>query len=113
MSKKCSNREARGYVQNRTPFIANNLYGVQAGTSEEPMYIVYSYGEHWALFVYHQPTQTWFENSDKYTVTTSKHRTQSHPLCETVSRPQSFMRDLVSVGLVAATSLAANMRVAT
>jgi hypothetical protein len=112
MSKKCGNYEARSRVQSRTPFTANNLYGVRAGTSNEPMYIVYSYGEHWPLFIYHEPTDTWFENSDKYSVTTSKHRSQSHPLCETVSRPKPFMRNLVSVGLVKATSLAADVRVA-
>jgi hypothetical protein len=42
--------------------------------------VVYSYDRHWPLFIYEVRVDAWFENASKYGVTTSKHKTQSHPL---------------------------------
>jgi hypothetical protein len=74
---KISNIRARGFVQDRLPFKANNLFAVNKNNK----YIVYSYGTHFPLFMY--SNGTWYENQDKYSVTTSKQKTQSHPLCNT------------------------------
>jgi hypothetical protein len=75
--KKVSNIRSRSYVQDRLPFKANNLFAVNKGNK----YIVYSYGVHFPLFLF--SNGIWYENQDKYSVTTSKHKTQSHPLCNT------------------------------
>jgi hypothetical protein len=77
---KVSNAKSRSFVQNCLPFHANNLFAEQHGTR----YIVFSYGYHWPLFVYDSSDKKWYENSDRYSVSTSKHRSQSHPLCDTV-----------------------------
>jgi hypothetical protein len=90
MAVKIANRDARQHVQRLHPFEGNNLYGhyfcvnpssVLMGDSG---YVVHSYGPHWPLFIAmtlepYGPT-VWFENKERHSVTTSKHRSQSHPL---------------------------------
>ena len=73
------NRSARQYVRNREEFRNRtrepSLYAVDHG----PIYVVYSYGPHWPLFIYNKETRVWVENTDRYSVTTSRHRSQAHP----------------------------------
>jgi hypothetical protein len=76
---KTSNGKCRAFVQNCQAFKANNLFAVH---NREGVYSVWSYGYHFPLFAY--LNGTWYENSDRYSVSTSKHRSQSHPLTETV-----------------------------
>lgn len=84
---KIANREARSHVQKQLPFTGNNIFAelfcVNA-TDPQPGdygYAVYSYGHHHPLFVCItvEGQDLWFENEDKYSVTTSKHRSQCHP----------------------------------
>ena len=83
---KVANRDCRSFVQKLHPFKGNNLEGtywcanpssVDPGDSG---YAVLSYG-YWPLFVciHLQGRDVWFENTDRYSITTSKHRSQSHP----------------------------------
>jgi hypothetical protein len=86
MSKvKTSNCNARDYVQRCKEFKANNLWSewVECMNTKDARYVVYSYDRHWPLFIYEVRTDMWFENASKYSVTTSKHRTQSHPYADT------------------------------
>ena len=84
---RVSNRDSHRYVQRRETF--NNHNDTLWGTMFEKcqMYVVYSYRMTWPLFIAVQPIEggpwVWFENADKFSVTTSKHRTQAHPLCPT------------------------------
>lgn len=88
---KTSNRQARTFVQRLHPFQGNNLYGTYFCTNPSSAnpgdsgYAVFSYGEHWPLFisVYLDGQDVWFENTDRHSVTTSKHRSQTHPHCDT------------------------------
>lgn len=73
---KIANRNAREYVRTLQPFTANNLYAENAGV----FYVVYSYGEHWPLWVYDGENDCWYENDDKYSSTTSKHKSQTRPI---------------------------------
>ena len=77
---KIANGSARPFVQACKDFQGANLYAVHVNGQ----YVVYSYGEHWPLFIYDPRNNTWFENADKYGCTTSKHHGQAHPHCETV-----------------------------
>lgn len=104
MSKiqKVPNGKCREYVRNHKEFVGNNLY---AGFHRVPdvgetLYVVYSYGAHFPLFIYHYATDTWFENEDRYSVTTSKHRSQAHPLVPTKKASTTFMKNLFWLGLV-------------
>jgi hypothetical protein len=84
-SPKVTNVMARSSVQERTSFLGNNLFGQWTHNDAQPYskYVVYSYGYHWPLFIYERGV--WYENIDKHSVTTSKHRTQTHPLVDTVA----------------------------
>lgn len=105
MSKRINGRHSRGYVQRREAFKNSNgqLYAewLDASHSEEnnnSRYVVYSYGRHWPLFIYVPHVNTWFENKDKYGPTTSKHRTFTHPHCDTVSLTCEQMKLLDRLG---------------
>lgn len=92
---KIANRDARPYVQSLQPFQGNNLFGVRGDSG----YVVYSYGYHWPLFVH--AYGVWYENADKYGPTTSKHRTQSHPLRSTTPLSVDQIRTLADGGFQA------------
>lgn len=100
MSQKISTRTCRKWVQLRAPFRCyGSLFGTQKCASDgTTTYVVYSYGEHWPLFVYHNGV--WYENSERYSVTTSKHRSVSHPHCETVPASCDTLKKFIDYGLM-------------
>jgi len=101
MVKRIANWSARPYVQERKPFQGNNVFGNWYPTARgTDQYIVYSYGEHHPMFVYDAETGVWFENGTRVSRTTSKHRTQLHPHCDTHVLSNDDMRSLVNVGIV-------------
>jgi len=59
---------------------------------------VYSYGKHWPLFIWENGV--WYENEDRASVSTSKHRTQLHPHAETRLLPADAMRKIAAYGAV-------------
>ena len=96
---KVNNREARRLVQAARPFTANNIFAVNVFHAEVPHYIVYSYGTHWPLFIY--VAGKWYENSDRHSVTTSKHRSLCHPHMETTQLGLYKMLDIARRGISA------------
>lgn len=90
---KTANFKARQHVQNRQPFTGNHTFGERVGNVGDQTYAVYSYGYHWPLFV-HVDGQ-WYENADRYSVTTSKHRSQLHPLCDTHLVRVNDLKDMI------------------
>jgi hypothetical protein len=95
---KIANRDARKYVQAQRSFRGSNLWGEHHHQPEEEYrrYVVYSYGTHWPLFIY--TCGQWFENEDRYSVTTSKHRTQAHPGYSTKKLTAQWMVRLAEEG---------------
>jgi hypothetical protein len=99
---KIANRDARPYVQRLQPFQGNNLSAVirqPDPDSPESWYVVYSYGTHWPLFVHTHGV--WYENAAMHGTTTSKHRTQCHPLCSTTLLPVGQIQTLANGGFTA------------
>jgi hypothetical protein len=100
MKVKTSNCNARAYVQRLKEFKANNLWSEWVADTntqnqtEDARYVVYSYDRHWPLFIYEVRVDAWFENTSKYGVTTSKHKTQSHPHTDTT---QLHVDDMIKV----------------
>ena len=95
---KLANRDVRGAVQNRQEF--KNTNGTLFGRWETRfLYVVYSYGEHFPLFLNDcsYGESAWAVNTDKYSVTTSKHFSQAHPQCETVGSNTFEMRELIKL----------------
>ncbi len=99
---KVANRNARQYVQRLHPFEGRNLYGTFFCTNPSSAalgdsgYVVYSYGQHWPLFI--NVCDQWFENRDRHSVTTSKHRSQTHPHRPTILLSTEWMKKLAQGG---------------
>ena len=72
---KTPNRHAKQYVHNKQNFIGSNLMGQWHASG---VYVVYSYGHHFPIWVY-DCIGGWFGNVDKYSRTTSRHQSQTHP----------------------------------
>lgn len=108
--KKITNRQVRGYVQNRQEFDANNIfarmseippsnapYPLERGGDRQPAYTVYSYGYHFPMYM--ELAGVWYRNTDKYSVTTSKHQGQAHPHADTVGVDTAWLKGVLR-GLV-------------
>jgi hypothetical protein len=104
---RVSNRDSRDYVKKLKEFKANNIWSEwvrdENTDTEDARYVVYSYGAHWPLFIYEVKTDMWFENGSKYSVTTSKHKSQCHPYTDTTKLHVDDMikvRDNGVVGMI-------------
>lgn len=91
---KTSNKNARSQVNELKDFKGSNTFG----ENTEKFYTVYSYGYHFPLFSYDKVKGVWYTNSDRYSVTTSKHRTQLHPFYPEafVNKTTKEIKDLIS-----------------
>ena len=95
--KRVSNKNCRSLVQQRIPFKGSNLYGItREQSTDNERYVVYSYGEHWPLFIYTQGC--WFENEERHSQSTTIHRSHSHPHCPTVLLSTHWMKTLAQFG---------------
>ena len=92
---KVANRNARGYVQRREAFRGNNVFGYW--WFDTPRYVVSSYSHDFPLFIWE--AGVWYENVDKYSITTSKHKTQTHPLEDTLPMTWDNMVVLMHHGI--------------
>lgn len=104
---KTPNAKCRSLVQSQTPFDGSNLYArkLSAYGSGVARYVVYSYGDHWPLFICCADPATsepvWFENADKYSVSTTMHRSRAHPHTTTTLLSCEAMRQLANTGRIA------------
>lgn len=90
---RVSNSNARGLVVHRRPFTGSNTYSREL---HDGSYAVFSYGEHWPLYLWFRSVNRWYGNQDKYSRTTSKHASQLRPLGEFIlHRSVQQMRALV------------------
>ena len=65
----------------------------------EHLYIVYSYGEHFPMYVYDDSVGMWFDNEDRYSPTTAKHQTLARPDTDDMTAlPPTALLDLIAVG---------------
>lgn len=101
---RVANASARTYVQNLEPFNGSNTYArLHAPTADRPseLYIVYSYGEHYPMFVAEtfEGITKWYENIDRYSQTTSKQRGQLHPLTQTTKLHTADMYRMSAYGI--------------
>jgi len=87
---KVSNQKCRELVRNKESFHGSNLFGEWI----KDKYVVFSYGYHFPLFVFHNGI--WYENKDRYSVTTSKHKKQTNPLCVLIESNTEFLKNLIN-----------------
>ena len=87
---KTSTCNARRLVESKTDFQGNNTFGRKEGK----MYVVYSYGYHFPMYIF--KAGRWYRNTDKYSVTTSKHQSQLRPDVEKfVERNTRQLRNMI------------------
>ena len=91
---RVANKDARKYVNELEEFKGSyNKYGkhnVSIFAENEPafdlygedLYVVYSYGYHFPMYIYDRQAEIWIGNKYKETVTTSKHQSQCRPSAE-------------------------------
>ena len=93
---KLANRDVRDAVREREAF--KNTNGTLFGKWEtNTLDVGYSYGEHFPLFLWEGDFTggAWAINTDKYSVTTSRHFSQAHPQCETVGSDTATLRKYI------------------
>jgi hypothetical protein len=90
---RTTNKNARECVVKLKPFTASNL----SATLRNGFYVVYSYGWY-PLFAYSIHDLKWYENEERYSVSTSRQKSQSHPQQETVKLSHEGLKDLIAKG---------------
>lgn len=92
------NTKCRNHVVARLPFKGSNLWGewVKPLANNKQQYVVYSYGQHFPVYVYSEGM--WFENEDKYSRTTARHLSQARPTDKTILLSTRAMIALVVEG---------------
>ena len=81
---RVSNNKARDYVNGFKEFQGSNMQGRWLGLGngrEYPhdVYVVFSYGSHFPMYIYDAREQKWIGNKDKYSRSTTRHQSQGRP----------------------------------
>jgi hypothetical protein len=101
---KVANKNAIEKVSCLLPFTGSNIYGEWNSnllSPEDEVYVVYSYGEHFPMFIYSSLTRQWYENEDGYSMTTRRHKTQLRPASKTRVISHSCMVCIARSGIKA------------
>lgn len=91
MSKNLvANKDAWSEVVKKEAFVGSNMWGewitrgghwandeVVGEVSE--LYVVYSYGTHFPMYIYDKQMGQWLGNKDKYSQSTTRHQSQTRP----------------------------------
>jgi hypothetical protein len=64
------------------------------------VYVIYSYGSHFPMYVYDETSQQWLGNSDKYSRTTSTHQSKYRPSEVAKWFDTTTLKDIISYGYV-------------
>lgn len=102
---RTSNQKARAQVQSLTPFKGSNTfaeYNPPSGDTLTHRYVVYSYGYHFPMFIAEWTDNTspqWYENADRYSVSTSKQFSQLHPHVATTRYTTDQMKRIARSGM--------------
>lgn len=82
---RVSFRDAQKAMEKLEEFQASNLYGRRIQCGKKGLYIVFSYGPHWPLYVCSTKNPgVWIGNRTRTSQTTSRHRNIMYPLGEQV-----------------------------
>lgn len=73
---RIANKDARKYVEELKEFQGSNLF---SQWTDPDIYVVYSYGRHYPMYIYDAKYKKWIGNKDKYSRSTTKHHSQVRP----------------------------------
>lgn len=91
---KVTNKNARQYVDELKEFKGSyNKYGKHNASIfaenesaydmyGEDLYVVYSYGYHFPMYIYDRQAGIWIGSNDRHSMSTSKHQSQCRPSAE-------------------------------
>lgn len=88
-----NHRDARLCVQRTEHFNAHNLFS----EDRNGYYIVFSYGRHYPLWVYDRKNRKWYGNSVRYSVSTSKQATLTHPQTEVEYKTTKELLSMIQI----------------
>lgn len=81
-----TNRDVGALVAARREFQTGNktIYAQWITDQSDPefyraIYVVFSYGQHFPMYIWDDATMQWYANKDKYSSTTSRHQTHARP----------------------------------
>ena len=74
---KVANKNASQYVDELKVFEGSNTFAEHY--DKKNLYVVYSYGYHFPMYVYDYQAGIWVGNEDRYSMSTSKHQSQCRP----------------------------------
>lgn len=78
--KRVSNNKARDYVNGFKEFQGSNTTGKWLNREDTNfIYVVYSYGAHFPMYIYDKKQNKWIGNKDKYSRSTTRHQSLLRP----------------------------------
>jgi hypothetical protein len=97
---RLTNAQVRDAVNERRHFMNNNqtLYSASNWRDDGDLYIVYSYGTHYPVYVYDNIARQWFGNNDKSSPTTERHKTQARPDGDIRWASTDYLRAMILAG---------------
>ena len=94
---KLANRQVRDAVNKRQLFKNNNDTLYSDSTSHE-LYVVYSYGTHYPMYVYDNIARQWFGNETRSSSTTERHKTHARPDGDIRWASTDYLRAMILAG---------------
>lgn len=94
-------KDLRALVEAKTPFSYSrgHVYGRLRGDDDDPyIYTVYSYGNHFPMYVYDFAMGMWYGHSKHYSNTTNRHQAMTRPSGEIVECTFDEIGGIVSNG---------------
>lgn len=77
---RVSNNKARDKVNGLYEFQGSNTFAKWSSMAEDnQVYIVYSYGHHFPMYIYDAKEKKWVGNKDKYSQSTTRHQSLLRP----------------------------------
>ena len=105
MTNRIANKAYRQYVEARKPFTGSNMYAERytASHGHSDLYVVFSYGEHWPIYIAETDNETghteWYENNERYSQSTTRHQSQANPYKPCVPMTPGAMRRIAAEGI--------------
>ena len=76
---KVANKNASQYVDELKIFEGSNTFAENKVQYEDKLYVVFSYGYHFPMYIYDYQAGIWVGNEDRFSMSTSKHQSQCRP----------------------------------
>ena len=98
---RTTNRHADSLARLKLPFKGSNMYAEWKFPDLEeaaPVYVVYSYGEHFPMYIWEPLEDVWFNTTDDSTPSTNKHRSAVYP-GEHLSVDLDIMNSIIAYGI--------------